>query len=224
MESMPGQSNSPETKPFSKTIDGEACRQIGARALHPTYEDYEDAHSALGGGVRPYRMPEVPKVYPTGLTETVLFADQHQRELIDPRHGEVVRTYELSLDVLSSAQFHELSLKDQMRVAVAGHYVIESAEHRSDVLKIDGNFENPMFLHYGFTTQEEASEYAEELKLLHHELMTRDVVIDIELAYRALKSKSRASTLAELKKQTRDLTVSVSDNGKVVVGNKAIAK
>lgn len=222
MESTPGDPNNSETNLYAKA-DEESCRRIGGRAVRrtydPTYEPHEDAHSALGGGIKSYRTPAVEKVYPTGLSETILFADRQQRESVDPRHAEFVRVYELSLDVLASSQFHQLSLKDQMRVAVAGHEVIAATEHRASVLRVDGNFEHPAFQHYGFASQQEADAYAVELKTLQHDLMTREVVMDIELMYRALASKSRRSTMSALAKQTRDLLVIIEEDGKVKVGS-----
>lgn len=219
MEFPPSDLDNSEMKRRQKAGD-EVPRQIGMRAIHPTYDDHEDAYSALGG-----RRPHDDETnYPTGLRETIIFANEKQRESVDPRHVEIVRAYELSLDVLTSSQFRQLSLKDQMRVAVAGHAVIAATERRANVLKIDGNFENPIFQHYGFQSQEEANAYATELELLQHELMTRDVVIDIENTYGALKAKSLPATMEKLKNQTRDLTVSICDDGKVNVGNKALTK
>lgn len=208
---------------MSADTQAHARRQVGRRALGRVYED-GDAYSDLGGGLRPYRPVDEEVIYPTGRTETILFADSRQRELVDPRHAEILRAYELSLDQLSSSQFHQLSLKDQLRVAVAGHDVIATTESRARVLQTDGNYAHPAFQHYGFESQAEASQYANELIILQHDLMTRDVVNDIELTYRALKSKSRPATMAALKKQTRDLTISINDDGKVTLANKASAK
>jgi hypothetical protein len=219
MELVPPVTEHSAKEPHS-TVEHAQRSWVGRAALHSPYEAGSDAYSDLGGGIPSHRPNTDTPKYPTGLDKTVLFADRLQRESVDPRHVEVVRAYELSLDVLTSAQFHELSLKDQMRVAVAGHDVIKLTERRADVLKVDGNFEHPAFLHYGFASQQEADAYADELKMLQHELMTRDIVIDIEQVYQALKVKSRSATMADLKKQTRNLTVSIERDGKVVVGDK----
>lgn len=197
---------------------------VGRMALRSPYETGSDAYSDLGGGLPSRRTDVNTSKYPTGLDETILFAGNQQRESVDPRHVEIIRAYELSLDVLTSKQFHDLSLKDQMRVAVAGHDIITLTERRAEVLRVDGNFEHPAFLHYGFTSQHEADEYARELKLLQHELMTRDVVTDIEQAYEALKAKSLPSTMINLKKQTRNLTVSIERDGRVIVDSKPPTK
>ncbi|HEV7952123.1 MAG TPA: hypothetical protein VGO98_02005 [Candidatus Saccharimonadales bacterium] len=203
----------------------ERRKWAGRIAIHPPYEAGTTAYSDLGGGLPSHRPDQDPSNYPTGIDETILFAGKHQRESVDPRHFEIIRAYELSLDVLTPAQFHnDISLKDQMHVAVAGHDVIKLTERRANLLKIDGNFEHPAFLHYEFASQHEADEYAGELKLLQHELMTRDVVADIERAYEVLKAKSLPSTMAKLKKQTRNLTVSIERDGKVIVSSKPPTK
>lgn len=205
------------------TVEHARRRWAGRMALHSPYEAGSDAYSDLGGGLPSHRADENTPKYPTGLEETILFADKQQRESVDSRHVEIIRAYDLSLDKLSSEQFHQLSLKDQLRVAVAGHDVIAKTEHRARLLRTDGNYSHPAFQHYGFLSQEEANAYAAALVILQHDLMTREVVNDIELAYRALK-KSRHATLTELSRQTQDLTVSIEKDGNVVVGRKPAVK
>lgn len=224
MELVPSLPENSEHEPRS-VWEHARRRWVGRATLYPSYEAGTTAYSDLGGGLPSHRPIQDMPNYPTGIDETILFAGKHQRESVDPRYFEIVRAYELSLDVLTSTQFHHnMSLKDQMRVAVAGHDVIKLTERRADLLKVDGNFEHPAFLHYGFASQYEADEYAEDLKLLQHELMTRDVVADIERAYGVLKAKSLPSTMTNLKKQTRNLTVSIERDGKVTVGSKPPTK
>jgi hypothetical protein len=223
MESTPHDPHNSEVKPHSIT-DEKTHHRLGARALHPPYEAYEDAHSANGGGVPPYKTEVAEQVYPTGLHETVLFTDRRQRGAVDPRYFEIIRAYDLSLDVLTSSQFRQMSLNEQMRVAVAGHEVIARTESRAMVLGVDGNFENPTFQQYGFQSQQEADVYAAQLKILQHDLMTRDVVTDIELAYRALKSKSNRATMTQLAKQTRNLIITIDEGGTAVVKNKPVSE
>ena len=193
---------------------------VGRIAIRPPYDLGSDAYSDLGGGLPSHRPAEDRPKYPTGLDRTVLFADAQQRQEVPATHIEIQRAYDLSLNRLTSAEFSNLSIANQHMVAVAVHDLLSTVMRRAVVLAIDGNFENPTFMQYEFQSQQEANEYAAQLSLLHHELMTREVIATTKSSYAALCAHSSQTKIRNLAKQVRDLTLHITDDHQVRVGHR----
>lgn len=133
------------------------------------------------------------------------------RNYLDPTKPEVIRVFQLGLDWLTPGQYAGIGNSDKQRLAVVAHDLLVRLRSRATTLGLDGNFEHPSFLDYGFASQEEATQYAQKLGAMHKELIVRPVVSALENKYRQVESSPRG------KIKTRDL---LTQNRRLVVARK----